>query len=165
MVTGLVYDFSDDENGPYVYILPNPVNERLTFPSTVDRCLQLNSVSKEQWGHTTFAIENVAYQKALPQQLETKGLDVLQIKPAQDKRSRLALTSHMVQSGRVLFPRKGCELLMSQLTHFGVEKHDDLADAFAYTILSVIDEPPAWCGIWWLHEDEWGELEWRGGTF
>jgi hypothetical protein len=40
----------------------------------------------------------------------------------------------------VLFPRYGCEQLIEQLTGFGVEKHDDLADAFAILILKTIEE-------------------------
>ena len=60
----------------------------------------------------------------------------------QDKRSRLVLTAHMIKSGKILFPRTGAEELITQIVHFGVEKHDDLADAFSTLILSIIEDPP-----------------------
>jgi len=43
----------------------------------------------------------------------------------------------MVQSGKVLFPKKGAERLIEQLVHFGMEKHDDLADAFAILLAGI----------------------------
>ena len=55
-----------------------------------------------------------------------------------DKRSRLALTSHLVQNGTILFPKKGAELLISQMIGFSVEKYDDLADAFSLLINKII---------------------------
>ena len=60
----------------------------------------------------------------------------------QDKRSRLALTANLIKTGKVKFPREGAEELINQIVHFGVEKHDDLADAFSILVLSVVEEPP-----------------------
>jgi phage terminase large subunit-like protein len=59
-----------------------------------------------------------------------------------DKRSRLILTANFIKNGKVLFPRTGAEELIRQIVHFGVEKHDDLADAFAHLIHSVTTQPP-----------------------
>ena len=39
-----------------------------------------------------------------------------------------------IRSGRVFFPREGCEALIKQLVYFGVEKHDDLVDAFTIVL-------------------------------
>jgi len=164
MVTGLVYDLPGKENNPHIYILPNPDNERLTFPDTFERCVYLNSFYTKKWSRPMFAIESVAYQQALPQQLETRGIQVAAIRPTQDKRSRLALTSHLIKSGQVMFPIKGCEKLISQLVNFGVEKHDDLADAFSYTVLSVIDNPPQTVGLFWFSKDPDGSTR-SGGEF
>ena len=44
---------------------------------------------------------------------------------------------HLIKTGKILFPKKGCEELLRQLVHFGVEKHDDLADAFSVLINHV----------------------------
>jgi len=40
----------------------------------------------------------------------------------------------MIRSGKVLFPKKGTEDLIQQLVYFGVEKHDDLVDAFTMVL-------------------------------
>ena len=48
----------------------------------------------------------------------------------------------MIKSGKVKFPRQGAEQLINQIVHFGVEKHDDLADAFSSLVLSIIEDPP-----------------------
>jgi len=56
----------------------------------------------------------------------------------------------MITSGRVLFPREGAEQLIQQLVHFGVEKHDDLADAFANLVHSVNEDPPCVPRIWFV---------------
>lgn len=128
-----------------IYILPKIINKRMTFPETVDTCKILDESYGEKGGHRpTFIIEDVAYQKSLPQQLENEGLwDVRTTRPGnQDKRSRLVLTANLIRSGKVLFPREGAEQLIQQIVHFGVEKHDDLADAFANLVLSVVEEPP-----------------------
>lgn len=45
-----------------------------------------------------------------------------------------------IKSGLIKFPRKGCEKLIEQLVGFGVEKHDDLADAFSLLINSTLDK-------------------------
>jgi predicted phage terminase large subunit-like protein len=60
----------------------------------------------------------------------------------QDKRSRLVLTANLIKTGQVLFPKEGAEELIQQIVHFGVEKHDDLADAFVNVVNSMIEKPP-----------------------
>ncbi|OHA29520.1 MAG: hypothetical protein A3B08_01750 [Candidatus Taylorbacteria bacterium RIFCSPLOWO2_01_FULL_43_44] len=52
----------------------------------------------------------------------------------------LGAVSHLVQSGKVLFPEHGAEELILQLTGFGVEKHDDLVDAFSILLSMIIEE-------------------------
>lgn len=125
-----------------IYILPNIINKKMTFPETVETCKALYASFMGTGRNATFVIEDVAYQKALPQQLKTEGiLDVKSGRPMTDKRSRLALTTHLIQSGRVLFPRHGAEELINQIVNFGVEKYDDLADAFSILILNCIEQP------------------------
>ena len=59
-----------------------------------------------------------------------------------DKAARLKLTTPFVKDDRVFFPEKGCEELIDQLTGFGKERHDDLADAFSVVILKIIENNP-----------------------
>ncbi len=142
MVPGLLYETRE---GYRLYILPKIINRRLSFPETVDLCKTLEDSYYESDGrYPAFVVEDVAYQKALPQQLEKEGLhDVRTTRPgSQDKRTRLILTANMIRNGTILFPRTGAEELIRQIVHFGVEKHDDLADAFTTLALSMTEDPP-----------------------
>jgi predicted phage terminase large subunit-like protein len=142
MVIGYLMEGHD---GYTIYILKT-INKRMTFPETVDMCKTINESYKEDGGfHPTFVIEDVAYQRALPQQLKNEGVyRVKTTRPGnQDKRTRIVLTGNMIKNAKVLFPRTGCEELISQLVHFGVEKHDDLADAFSNLVLNTLEDPPS----------------------
>ncbi|MDD5751237.1 MAG: hypothetical protein PHS73_01825 [Candidatus Peribacteraceae bacterium] len=149
MVSGKVY--RDEERNLFVYILPNPVNEHLTALETLERAKQVSKAvgvgEKSQ-----LCIEEVGYQGMLIETLDRDGYDVKGSKVKnQDKRARLALTSHLIQSGNVLFPRHGCEELINQLLNFGIESHDDLADAFAILLAYVLEEGPgSSLGFAWL---------------
>lgn len=137
--------FYEEKKGYTIYILPKIINRRMTFPETIDLCRVLDKTYTEERGkHPMFVIEDVAYQKALPQQLEEEGFrNVVTTRPgSQDKHTRLILTANHIKSGKVLFPRKGAEQLIQQIVHFGVEKHDDLADAFVNVVHSLIQKPP-----------------------
>ena len=135
MVAGKVYDH---DGKLYIYILPNPINERLDFPQTVERCKLLQK-SFEDGDYPEFLVEEVGYQKALTDTLSKEGIPAegVQIN-GQDKRTRLSLTTHLIQSGKVLFPRKGAERLIEQLVGFGVERHDDLVDAFTILVTKMM---------------------------
>lgn len=143
-----------------IYILPNLINKKMNFPETVDMCKSIiHSYYDERKTYPSLVIEDVAYQRALPQQLENEGIrNVRTTKPGmQDKRTRLILTANMIKNGKVLFPRTGAELLVNQIIHFGVEKHDDLADAFASLVSNVVEEPPAVPRVipLWSEERHW----------
>lgn len=62
----------------------------------------------------------------------------------------------------VLFPETGCERLIEQLVGFGVEKHDDLVDAFTMALLafksSSSDNQP---GIRYISRKEWDRMTGR----
>lgn len=137
MVSAKVFGYADKLD---VYILPFPVNERLSFPETYELAKDL---SKELGnGHyTKLFIEEVGYQAALIHTLEINNVPAEGVKVAgQDKRSRLALVTHLIKLGKVRFPKKGAEELIMQLTGFGIEKHDDLADAFSLLLLKILEE-------------------------
>lgn len=149
LVPALVFD-----EGPRtkIYILPGIINRRLTFPETVETCKDLNRFYEEDFGGCTFVIEDVAYQGALPQQLRDEGIyNVRTTHPGnQDKRTRLVLTAQAIKTGKILFPRTGSEELISQIVHFGVEKHDDLADAFSSVALILLETPPILQKVIWI---------------
>lgn len=131
MVCAKIYGSGKDAK---IYILPNPVNKRILFPDIVKEIVLL---------HNTFGsgtkcyVESVATQEYLVQNIRSeysyiniKGVPVA----GADKQSRLAATTHQIQSGNVLFPKQGIDALKQQLLGFGIEKHDDLADAFSLLI-------------------------------
>lgn len=130
MVSARVHDNGSNMK---IFILPNPVNKRMTFPETTQKIKEIDKMLAPGRRVYTF-IEQVAYQEAIVQQLDHEGVDVEGVKVATDKRSRLALTTHLLKSGHILFPKDGCEDLIMQLIGFGKEKYDDLADAFSLLI-------------------------------
>ena len=122
-----------------IYILPNPIVQKINFPAQVELMKNFKNTQMPRHQDKLF-VESVAYQEALPQMLEMQGIEAEAIKPKGDKRTRLALTSTSIKSGIVKFPRHGCEQLIEQLVGFGVEKHDDLADAFSLLINATLDK-------------------------
>lgn len=136
MVSARVYGTRQDM---VIYILPNPVNKRLTFPQTIETAKNLSRGLGAGY-ITKLFIEQVGYQKALIDELtkEEYPAEGVQV-TGQNKRERLSLTTHLVQQGRVLFPKQGAEILINQLLNFGVEKYDDLADAFSLLVIKIIE--------------------------
>lgn len=122
-----------------IYVLPNPIAQKLNFPAQVELMKDFKRTQMPKSSDLLF-VESVAYQEALPQMLELHGINANAVKPKGDKRTRLSLTSTSIKSGVIKFPRQGCEDLIQQLVGFGVEKHDDLADAFSLLINSTLDK-------------------------
>ena len=122
-----------------IYILPNPITKKLNFPAQVELMKNIKVTQMPKHSDKLF-VESVAYQEALPQMLQMQGIQAESIKPKGDKRTRLALTSTSIKSGIIKFPRQGCEDLIRELVGFGVEKHDDLADAFSLLINATLEK-------------------------
>jgi len=113
------------------YILPYPFNERVAFPQQVAE-IQRSFLHLSGYRYPQFFVEKVAYQEAIVQYChQMRGLQIEGVTPHGEKRERLALTTAGIQEGLIRFPEKGAEELILQLIGFGVEKHDDLADAFS----------------------------------
>ncbi|MEK7619945.1 MAG: hypothetical protein AAB413_01760 [Patescibacteria group bacterium] len=129
-----------------IFIQPHPTNERLGFPDTYERVKAMANLHTDKAKLKIF-IEDVGYQGALIQMLEKDGYPAEGVKlHGADKRSRLALTSHLIKNGVIRFPRIGAEELIEQLTGFGSERHDDLADAFSSLIIKIKEhDKPAPC--------------------
>jgi predicted phage terminase large subunit-like protein len=130
------------DNKHKIYIQPNVVNKRMGFPETEAMCKSIYIPERSKTDKAHILIEKIAYQEALVQQLQNQGVGkVIGVTPVGDKRARLALTSGLIQNGQVLFPKTGCEELINQIVHFGVEKHDDLMDAFTLVVNYIIANP------------------------
>lgn len=123
-----------EESGYYkLYILPNPINEKMDFPTLIERIKALaEEIKRNVYTDIVIVVEAIGYQAAILQQLEREGFyNCEAVKPTSDKRSRLAVISHRVKNGDIVFPRQGAEDLLNQIVNFGNERHDDLADAFS----------------------------------
>lgn len=130
------------------YILPNPINKRLNFPELIDNIKLLLNVHKGE--NAKALVENVAYQASVFQQLQREGYSVEGVKILGDKRERTVSITHLIQSGKIVFPRQGAEDLIRQLVGFGVEKHEDLVDAFTLLIHKIIENNHGKPDIIWL---------------
>jgi predicted phage terminase large subunit-like protein len=114
----------------YAYVMPFPVNKRIGFPDQVNEIKLLVSNTAVYRCPKIF-VEKVAYQESIIQYCQSLGIQVEGISPHGEKRERIVLTTAAIKEGLILFPNKGAEDLVSQLTNFGTEKYNDLADAFA----------------------------------
>ena len=128
-----------EKGSPKIYIMPNPINERLSGFETTERA---RSVSLALGGGllTTVWVEDVAYQAMQIEAMVKAGIPAVGVKVSVDKRARLMTIASYVQNGTVVFPKQGCEDLILQLTGFGVEAHDDLADAFVLLIQGLMSQ-------------------------
>lgn len=136
MVSAYVYKI---EGQLKIFILANPFNERIDFPTQV---AQAKAISKSVGvgSRSRLFIEEVGYQTALIDALKDEGYPASGFKPhGQDKRTRLSMAGLQIQNGTVLFPTEGCDELIRQLLGFPGTKHDDLVDAFTTLILKIME--------------------------
>ncbi len=148
MVSAKVYGTRDDLR---IYILPNPVNKRLDAPKTLEHIRMLYGTLGGK-----IYVEDVAYQKSIIQFLQKEGLPVVGVNPGgQDKRMRLSTVTHLIQAGKVIFPERGAEQLITQLLGFGVEKHDDLVDAFTMLLHQIMQQDSRLVRAWPFKPKGW----------
>jgi len=133
-----------------VFILPNPINRRMNFPETLLQIKETYNTNKKIYPLVEILVEDVGYQRAVVDQLDNEGYRANGIKVSSDKISRLATISSLIKTGKILFPRKGAGALIKQLVGFGVERHDDLADAFSIVGHKAIEEDKPGPQIWFL---------------
>jgi len=140
-----VYGYGEDFRA---YVVPYLLNKRLTFPQTIKEIKNFCTLVEFKMRPRIY-VEDVGYQVVLVQQLVLEGLSAEPVSVyGRDKRARLVLTSDYIKSGKILFPRTGAEVLIQQLIGFGVEKYDDLVDAFTLAVNKIIeDDRPRTPGI------------------
>ena len=127
------------DGNPKIYIMPYPVNERLSGLETTERARGV-SLSLGNNSLTPLWVEDVSYQHMQIETMSRIGLPVKGIKVSTDKRARLLTVASYLENGTVMFPEKGCEDLIIQLLGFGIEKHDDLVDALVYIIQALMND-------------------------
>ncbi|OGB73681.1 hypothetical protein A3K24_02485 [candidate division Kazan bacterium RIFCSPHIGHO2_01_FULL_44_14] len=155
VVTALVYS---GRNGLQINILPGPINRRMDFPTSVQTVIESYKSWTKQHYTVKLCFDSTAYQAAFGQHLKTQGITAEEFTSKNDKRSRLSTTTALIQTGKVLFPRKGAEELIHQITGFGRERYDDLADAFTMLVLRVMADDKINCNIGIVYRDRNGDL-------
>ncbi len=133
MVSAQIHGYEENLK---IYILPNPINKRMTFPTTIEQIKKTSRILGKGRPTRVF-VENTAFQDSLPQQLKYQNYPVEGVKISGDKSERLHLVAPSIKNGTILFPRQGAEELIGQLVNFRIEKHDDLADAFTLLISKI----------------------------
>lgn len=147
MVSGKLYQNGENQ---VLYIMPNPVNLRLPPLETRHKAAEV-SKALGAGSATMLFVEDVQFQRMMVDQLQADGLPVMPMNPGgRDKRARLLTAATYIQSGQVLFPRKGCEDLIDQILGFGIEAHDDLVDALVYLILGTFNTVATNAEITWF---------------
>ena len=131
MVSAKIYFHQDQLR---LYILPHPVNERLSTHQSLRRAKEI-SERLGQGNQTVLYIEDVGTQRFFIDSVKKEGCPVQPVPTLGiDKRNRLMAVSQYLEMGQVYFPKQGAEVLISQLLGFGAEKHDDLVDAFTIIV-------------------------------
>lgn len=147
-------DIRGSDENLRMYVLPHPINKRIGFPETIDLVKEVNVALHGP----KFYVETTAYQEALVQSLKRDTIDAKGVKPNSDKRTRLNMIADKIQRGVILFPEQGCKDLITQLVGFGIEKHDDLADALTLAVIEAVRDdittPRVWVGTHNLWQDK-----------
>lgn len=123
-----------------IYIQRYIVNKRLNFTDGIAEIKKLcgfldtdfnrvPTVYVEKANIETAASQLLKVEKVLAEPVSTQGMN---------KQERLEVATPYIRMGKVLFPSKGAEGLISQIVNFGIEKHDDLVDAFTIIILKIL---------------------------
>ena len=115
------------------YIDRKFINKKLTHLATLDTIAAMyHSLDADSEQHPIVLVEQVQYQAAVIEQLHDREIKSKGIKIHNDKRARLQLASSLFEQGMVYFPKdRTVAPIVQQLVGFGVEKHDDLADAIS----------------------------------
>ncbi len=137
------------------YIDKRFINSRLSHLQTLETILAIyGSLKTRSEMRPRALVEEVAYQTAVLEQLQDRDVETVGIRIHSDKRARLQLASTLFEQGMVYFPKdRSVAPIIQQLVGFGVEKHDDLADAISMG-LNYIQTKVKWqCVFGWSFGD------------
>lgn len=124
-----------------IYILPNPINEKMRLPHTIDNICKMAKVYGT--ARHTFYIEEVGTQIGVTQLLNDREVKAVGVAPgSKDKRTRLSIISEWIRTGKIIFPYQGTKELEDQMLNFGTTRYDDLVDALTTLILGIMEKPP-----------------------
>lgn len=113
------YLFGYDSNA-IMYIIPNPINKRLDLNENViytkEYSKQIRLPNSEE---TKILVESVIFQDYLIHELKLSYHDVEPWKTkGLNKETRLRAVAYLIQTGKILFPKTGCEEIIEQAVGF-----------------------------------------------
>jgi predicted phage terminase large subunit-like protein len=113
-----------------IYV-PYAIRRKATFHET----LQLIKSVADQWRPSMIAIESVAYQQSVIQELiRTTNLPVQGVNVVRDKISRFFPVEGKIEHGHVVLSRSLDPAFESELLSFPQGEHDDYVDAFVHSV-------------------------------
>lgn len=134
------------------YVLKDFVHKRLDFNETNDVIIGLNKSLRVYGERITFVVETVAYQQALVDSVRMRSKDPITLiskNTSLSKESRLRIAKPMFSNRKIFFPRNGAEVIVTEITGFGKEQHDDLVDAVMLSIQhameTIFNQPTVIC--------------------
>lgn len=137
MVSGKMYGYGKDAT---LYIMPNPVNERLSTDQLIERAMSLSKALGGNY-YSRVYVEDVNFQGIITDILKARGVPAIPFPlRGMSKEDRLIAISSLIQIGSVRFAQTGNEELIEQLLGFGREAHDDLVDGLTMLIIQAFTE-------------------------
>jgi len=117
--------------GDYCY-LAEIVRDRFEFPGLRRAVIDL----AKRWPRATTLIEDKGSGTSLLQDLRSKNIAVISVRPTQDKVTRLDTTTPMFEAGAVFFPKSATWLdaLLIELLAFPYSRHKDQADSISQAL-------------------------------
>ena len=150
MVSGKIYGSGNKRK---LYILPNPVNAKMTTDQIINKVKSL-SRNPDGGSYSRVYVEDINFQSIFVELLKNEGVPA---KPfpvrGWSKEDRLNAVSALIELGRVVFVDKGNEELVEQILGFGKEKHDDLVDAMTMLILQMFEDSKSTPSISYIYHD------------
>ena len=138
MVSGKMYGHGKDRK---LYIMPNPVNARLMTDQLIEKVKGISMALNANGYYSRVYVEDVGFQGIITELLKAEGVSAKSFSPRGfSKEERLRTVSSLIESGRVVFPRKGAETLIEQILGCGKEAHDDLVAACTMLILQAFED-------------------------
>lgn len=117
---------------------PPPIYELETIHGHWDFATQIRMIEQvdKRYKLSMLGCEDVAYQKALGQVLQSKGLPVVQLPADHDKVRRAMMVTPMMEQGRVFI--NSPDLIRQLLSFRGGSEKNDLAESLFY-LLSMVN--------------------------
>jgi hypothetical protein len=138
IVTGrVIFDFEKHHWGK-LFIMPNPVNEKMGFQHTLKAAQKLCETYRSRY--FCLFTEKMSEDDAPVQALMRVCTNVMPMPGSDDRRVNFIIAADYIKDGTILLPNKGCEELIRQMLNYDVESNTELVDAFSYLVLGVIRE-------------------------